>query len=79
MKLRVMLFGTLRSRMRGYDPGKGIEIDMTSGSTVEEMVRCLGLSPDEAGVVLVKGVCKRFSEPLEDGDEVNIFQPIGGG
>ncbi len=74
-----MLFDTLGSRIPGYDPGRGIEIDMTAGSTGERMLLCLGLSPEGARVVLVKGVCRKLTEPLEDLDEVNIFQPIGGG
>jgi sulfur carrier protein ThiS len=79
MRLRVRLFGTLGAHIPGYDIYKGIEIDIADGSTVEEMLHVIGLTPDEARVVLVKGVCRRLAEPLEDLDEVSVFQPIGGG
>ena len=79
IRVNVKLFAALRNHFPGYDPNKGIDVEMNEGSTNEDLIRALHLSQNEAGVIVVNGISKRITERINDRDQVNIFTPIFGG
>jgi len=52
---------------------------MEEGSTIENLIQTLQLPPNEARVIFIKGLSKKIEDPIKDGDQINIFTPIGGG
>ncbi len=79
IRVRVKLFATLRRFFPDYDPDKGIDVTLEEGSTIEDLIQALGLPATEARVILVGGISKKLSDRVKDGDQVNIFTPLGGG
>ena len=80
MKVRVKLFATL-GQYAGRDqlPGTPFEVELVEGAAIDDLLRQLNLPADEVKLCFVNG---RMQEPdftLQDGDEVGIFPPIGGG
>jgi len=47
--------------------------------TVGALVERLGLRPGATGIILVNGVHAGGDWPLEPGDELSLFPPLGGG
>ncbi|MDZ7265414.1 MAG: MoaD/ThiS family protein [candidate division KSB1 bacterium] len=54
-------------------------IVVPEGSTVGDLMRRLKVPMDQVAFVAVNGSRAPFSQPLADGDEVKLFQPVGGG
>ena len=79
MHLTVKVFGTLQQQLEGYDPTKGMVLTVPDKATVADLVRELNLDFKAVGMVSVNGVMVASEAVLEDGAEVNIFQPISGG
>ncbi len=77
MGVKVKLVGSLRK----YAPqGGSIDLDDADGRTVAEMMADLGIVPASVSVVLVNGhYVKPRSYVLQEGDEVTLLPPIGGG
>jgi len=77
MGVKVKLVGFLRK----YAPQRGsIDLDDADGRTVAEMMADLGIVPASVSVVLVNGhYVKPRSYVLQEGDEVTLLPPIGGG
>lgn len=79
MKVNVKLFGVLRNYVSGYDHNKGVDVVLEEGETIRNLLAALSLSENEARLFFVKGVSKKVTDPLNDGDEISVFLPIGGG
>ncbi len=79
IRVKAKLFATLRRFFPDYDPDKGIDVTLEKGSTIEDLIQTLGLPANEARVILVGGISKKLTDPVKDGDQVNIFTPLGGG
>jgi molybdopterin converting factor small subunit len=79
IRVKVKLFATLRRYFPGYDPEKGIDAKVEDGSTIENLIRTLNLPANEARVILISGISKKPTDVVKDGDQVNIFTPLGGG
>jgi len=79
IRAKAKLFATLRRFFPDYDPNEGIDVTLEEGSTMEDLIQALRLPANEARVVLVGGISKKLSDPVKDGDQVNIFTPLGGG
>ncbi|RPJ03767.1 MAG: MoaD/ThiS family protein [Deltaproteobacteria bacterium] len=77
--VKVKLFATLRRFFPGYDPEKGIDLSLEKGSTVEDLIRTLQLPQNEARVIIINGLSKQMTDLVEDGDQVSVFTPLGGG
>ncbi len=53
--------------------------DYPEGTTVEEIIRSLGIKPDEVGVTMINSRhCELQQKPVA-GDQLAIFPMIGGG
>ena len=79
IRVNVRLFATLRRFFPDYDPEKGIEVKVDQGSTVKNLIQTLQLPENEARVILINGKSKNLTDVIADGDQVNLFTPIGGG
>ena len=77
--VNVKLFATLRRYYPNYDPEKGIDVKVEDGSTIEKLIQTLQLPGNEARVILINGKSKMTTDIIEDGDQINIFTPLGGG
>jgi molybdopterin synthase sulfur carrier subunit len=79
IRVNVRLFATLRRFFPDYNPEKGMDIKVEEGSTIENLIQSLQLPEKEAKVILINGKSKKTSDVITDGDQINIFTPIGGG
>ena len=79
MKLRVKLFGLLPSHFPGYNPEKGMEIDIPDGARVEDLLARLEISKSEAGIAIVNGLPLKSDSQLEEGMCVSLFPLVSGG
>jgi len=79
IRVNVKLFATLRSYFPDYDPDKGMDVEINEGATVEDLIRSLHLSQNEARVIIANGISKTMTDLVRDRDEVEIFTPLSGG
>ncbi len=79
MKVKVRLYATLRQYMPGIALGESVEIVLPDGTTVGGLIGHLGIPPNEVKVSMVGGLFKEPDYVLEEGDDVALFPPIGGG
>lgn len=79
MKVNVRLFASLREYVVDYDPGKGVDVEMEEGSTVEALIQTLRLPQNEASVIFINGALKKTTDPMNDQDLIKIFSPLSGG
>ncbi len=69
----------LAQHPQGLRAGSRLEVELPEGSTLTDLVDYLALPREEIKVSFVNGKAQNFDYHLEDGDEVGIFPPIGGG
>ncbi|OPY69867.1 MAG: ThiS family protein [Syntrophorhabdaceae bacterium PtaU1.Bin034] len=74
MRITIKLFAFLQTgrfdeETRAFNPG----------TTVEQVMKELGISDDQATLVFVNGRHVKASVELNDGDTLALFPPIGGG
>jgi molybdopterin converting factor small subunit len=74
VKIKVKLFATLR-----LGRGKEIELDIKEGSTVEEVIKIVGIELKEIAIILRNGKDADLGTQLENGDILSIFPAVGGG
>jgi molybdopterin converting factor small subunit len=79
IRVNVKLFGILRSHLQEYDPSKGVNVVLSEGNKICNLLDMLGLPKDETKLFLVKGLARNLAYQLDDCDEVSIFLPMGGG
>ena len=79
MKIRVILFGTLRKSFPGHDPVYGMEIEIPEGSTVGGLIAHIDLPAKKFGLVSVDGHLVKVGNLLQENAVVRVFQPIFGG
>ena len=75
MKIRVKLYGEFRKAA----PSPDFPFELEEGATVKELATKLRLPETMYKMALVNGFRVRDDWKLKDGDEVHIFQPVGGG
>lgn len=81
MKIIVRLFAGLKCTNENtacYGQNE-FETEISSGMNLEKLLEYLGIARDLAKIVFVNGLFKPLTYQLEDGDEVSIFPPVGGG
>ena len=79
IQIHVKVFATLARHLPAATPGSAIEITVPEGTTVASLMEQLRLPTGEVKVVFVNGRARPMDWPLEAGDEVGIFPPVGGG
>lgn len=79
MRVQVKLFATLARHMSAAEPAMPFEVTLDHGATLSDLVNCLGLPRDQLRVAFVNGRARPSDWRLQQGDEVGLFPPIGGG
>ena len=77
--VHVRLYGTLPWRLEGYDPDKGLSVQLSRGGRVSDLTKKLNISPVDTGVVAIDGRVAKPSDVISDGALVRIFQVAHGG
>ncbi len=79
MQIKLKLFATLSKYLPPHPFGSAVEIDLVEGTSLGVLAESLKLPPDEVKICFVNGRICELDTILNDGDEVGIFPPIGGG
>ena len=79
MKITVKLFGTLSRRFPDYRPAEGLEIKLSEGATVKDLLALLGISEPRGVVVIVEGRILKADDQIRPGVPVNVLQAMHGG
>jgi len=79
MKVAVKLFGTLGQAVPGYDPEKGLEVEIREGARVKDLLGRLKISGVKGGVVAAGGKVLHPEDSLKDGMSVHLLQAVYGG
>ena len=79
MKISIRLFATLTRFIAGVTAGQTIPYDLMRYACLRDLLEQLQLPHEEVGVCFVNGRVQEMDYQLNEGDEVGIFPPIGGG
>ena len=75
VKINLKLYATLRK----FLPGGGDEINIEPGSSVNDILKRLGIPHTEAKLIFINGKRGAIDTILKGGDRLGIFPPVGGG
>lgn len=78
IRIDLKLFVTLARYHPSAKGGSGPH-EVVSGTTVERLIKDLGIPPDTVKLIFVNGKKVPVSAVLEDGDRLGLFPPVGGG
>lgn len=73
--ITLKLFATLRE----LSPENWEAYPVNPGMPVRDLLEELNIPEDQMKVVFINGVIKTADTPVQDGDRVGIFPPVGGG
>ena len=77
MQIKVVLFSIFRDKLPAESHGR-TTLDLPEGSTIVDALERLEIKIH--AIVTVNGQIERdFNAILADGDEIQVFRPIGGG
>ena len=79
MPLQIFLNATLRQYVQGYDPYRGISLEVPPGTPVGRVMRQLGLPEREVTLIMVNGRRQEADFSLQGNERLGLFPPIGGG
>jgi sulfur carrier protein ThiS len=73
------LYGSLPERFPGYDPEKGLTLELAQGARISDLTAQLGITAEEEMVIAMAGRVARLEDPLEDGATLRILPVAHGG
>ena len=76
VRIRINLYATLRAYVAGVP---SIDVEVEPGQTIEEVLRQLGVPPDQTRILFVNNRAATLDRRLEGGEQVGVFPAIGGG
>ncbi len=79
MSLQIFLNATLRQYVPGYDPYRGISLEVPAGTMVAQVLDRLGLPAQEVTLIMVDGRRREADFALQGDERLGLFPPIGGG
>lgn len=79
MKVYVKLYATLTKYAGGHIMHEPMEVEVSEGSRLAELYDRLGIPDDEVKSAFVNSTMQPPDYTLQDGDQVGIFPPVGGG
>jgi sulfur carrier protein ThiS len=79
MPLHIFLNATLRRYVPGYDPFRGLFLEVAPGATVAQVIAQLGLPAQEVTLIMVDGRSRGADFVLTGDERLGLFPPIGGG
>ncbi|MBR0598230.1 MoaD/ThiS family protein [Sinanaerobacter chloroacetimidivorans] len=74
MKIEVRLFATLREKRQ-----KVMTLEVPQGTAAVELIDSLDIPHNQVAILMINGRHSKFHQPLQDGDVVSMFPPVGGG
>ena len=77
--VHVKLFATLRRQFPDLGIGEAMPLTLPDDATVAQLVQRLDLPNEQVKVIFVNGTIRGRDCALNDGDEIGIFPPVGGG
>jgi len=75
LHITLKLFATLRA----YAPADADRYAVAPGTTVADVVRDLDIPVKDAKLIFINSIRRELDTPLQDGDRLGIFPPVGGG
>ena len=79
MKIKVKLFGTLEQNFTGYDFLKGIEVNISDGASVKDLLAHLDI-PETKGCFVCMNNCIATDETqLINDAKISVLQALAGG
>jgi len=78
-KVKAKVFATLRRYVPELGIGEAMEVEVSPGTSLEDLLAHLGVPYEEVRVVYVNNVCRDLNYRLVGGDQVGIFPAVGGG
>ncbi|RLB26341.1 MAG: thiamine biosynthesis protein ThiS [Deltaproteobacteria bacterium] len=79
MPIKVILSSTLRKYVPGYDPIKGLEMEVEEGTTLKDVMVRLKIPEKDIKIAMVNGVRVRLNKKLEGNERIGLFPAVGGG
>ena len=79
MKITLEVFGPLRQHLPAYDPERGLEVEIPTGTGLSGLFAHLNLPVTESNMVTVDNRLAEEDEPLTDGASVLVLPYVGGG
>ena len=79
MEVTVTLYATLTRYHPEDKRNEPFSVELPEGATVKDLLDKLGIKEDEAKKVFISHKSRPDDHPLEDGEKVAVFPPVGGG
>jgi molybdopterin synthase sulfur carrier subunit len=79
IKVYVKLYATLTKYAGGSIMHEPREVEIDDGATLTELCDLLGVPSDEVKTTFVNSAIQPPDYRLQNGDQVGIFPPVGGG
>lgn len=79
MTITLEIFGSLRQHLTGYDPDRGLEVEIPTGTKLSGLFARLNLPVPESSMVTVDGRLAEEDETLTPGASVLVLPYVGGG
>jgi sulfur carrier protein ThiS len=79
VKVKVVLFGQHAQMLPPGSQGNSTSIDVEEGTTVAGILDAFGVPPEGRSYVQLNGAREGLAAALQDGDEVRVIVPLGGG
>lgn len=76
MQIRIGFFGSLRRKLQGDGALQDVRINVTAGTTLEELLDAFSIPPEMARLVVVNGKKGNCAQKLSNHDRVSVF-PYG--
>lgn len=79
IQVTVILSGTLRNNYACMPSAKGENVQLKSGSTMNDLLARYGIPPEKAHMIVINRRKADLRTPLSDGDQVRILPLAAGG
>ena len=79
MKVKVNLYGTLSRQVPGYRHSEGIQVELSEGATVTDLLVLLEIPGSQRAVVTINGRIQKANDKIPCGAHAHVFQPLHGG
>ncbi|HPA34578.1 MAG TPA: MoaD/ThiS family protein [Anaerolineaceae bacterium] len=79
MKFTVKLYALLAAYVPGTRAAAPFEVELPEGSTIADLIQHLQIPPEEMKIAFVNGRMQPLEYLIQEGDEVGMFSPVGGG
>jgi molybdopterin converting factor small subunit len=77
VRVRVLFFGEMRRHLpRGQEH---VDLALPEGATVLDLLAAVGVAAADERIVGRNGALAQDDAPLQDGDEISLYHPMGGG